>query len=555
MVNLRPYQRAAVLAVYLFWRTKLGSPAVVMPTGSGKTVVIAQLSSDAATRWGGRVLILSHSREIVKQIVNKLRTAFPGLDVGVHAAGLKRHDTQNQIVVAQIQTAHGRACELGAFDVVIIDECHTVSTKNKGRYRKLLADLMVINPNTRVVGFTATPFRLDSGPICTPDGVFSEVCYEVSVAELMRDGYLSPITTKSGCLQPDLSGVRIRGRDYDQQQLGHAMDQEAPVIAACEELVDSTAARSATLIFATSVPHARRIVETLQQEHGLACGFICGATPTAERDATLARFAAGELRFLCNVGVLTTGYDAPHIDCVVLLRPTMSCGLYVQMVGRGFRLHPGKEDCLVLDFGGNVDRHGPIDALRIKTERAGEGAGESIVKTCPECQGQIAVGFLTCPQCGHAFPPPKRQTHRAQATSAPILSMSITNTVYRVADVCYSVHHGRRAAEGAPPTMRVEYAIGRLVWQSEWVCIEHDGYARQKAELWWRARTDLPVPDSVAEAVEIAESGVLATPSAITVCEVEGDQFPKIVAYDFATRSEPQTAASAALSQEGAADA
>jgi DNA repair protein RadD len=161
------------------------------------------------------------------------------------------------------------------------------------------------------------------------------------------------------------------------------MDQDNLVGAACTEIVEQTQEQKACLIFASGIRHSEHILRVMADEHGIDCGFVTGDTPTKTRDAILARFRAGDLKYLVNVNVLTTGFDAPHIDCVSLVRPTMSPGLYYQMVGRGFRLHSGKQNCLVLDFGGNVLRHGPVD--QVKVAERDRGAGEAPAKECPEC--------------------------------------------------------------------------------------------------------------------------------------------------------------------------
>jgi DNA repair protein RadD len=225
--------------------------------------------------------------------------------------------------------------------------------------------------------------------------------------------------------------------------------------------------------------------------------------------------------------VLTTGFDAPHIDCVALLRPTMSPGLYCQQVGRGFRLAPGKSDCLVLDFGGNVLRHGPVDALRI-TDRDDREGGEAPAKECPQCQAVIAAGFATCPQCGYQFPPPEREKHEREASSAGVLSGQVTTTEYPVREVYYAVHQKRGAPPDAPKTLRVEYEVGLNRYHKEWVCFEHTGFARGKAEAWWRARSHLPVPSTAAEACRLACAGALAPVTHITVRTVAGEDFERI---------------------------
>jgi DNA repair protein RadD len=197
------------------------------------------------------------------------------------------------------------------------------------------------------------------------------------------------------------------------------------------------------LIFAAGIQHARhvqRVLRELSQE----CGFVCGDTLPFERDETLRRFGVGNLKYLCNVNVLTTGFGAPNIGCVALLRPTNSPGLYYQMVERAFRLHPGKADALVTDFGGNILRHGPVDQLRV-SGGSSSGTGAAPLKECPECQEIIAAGYATCPACGQLFPAPERRTHDGRATSEGILSDQVSRTEYEVQESFYSVHVKRDA--------------------------------------------------------------------------------------------------------------
>ena len=348
--------------------------------------------------------------------------------------------------------------------------------------------------------------------------------------ELIRDGFLCPLITKAGKTKADTTNLHIRGGEFIADEVEDLMDQDVLVGAACSEIVQQTTQRNATLIFASGVKHGRHIVDVLRNDHGIECGFVCGATPTVERDATLARFKAGDLKYLCNVNVLTTGFDAPHIDCVALVRPTMSPGLYYQMVGRGFRLHPSKQDCLVLDFGGNVLRHGPVDDIQITTIDRGDGKAPA--KECPDCQAVIAAGFATCPQCGYEFPPPDRKQHDAKASNAGILSGQVTTTKFPVQDTFYHVHTKRGASEDDPKTLRVDYRVGWHAYKSEWVCFEHQGYARQKAAAWWRRRSPDPVPDTAERAIEIIEGGGLAPTLGITVRAVAGEPYERIIDHE-----------------------
>jgi len=235
--------------------------------------------------------------------------------------------------------------------------------------------------------------------------------------------------------------------------------------------------------------------------------------------------------------VLTTGFDAPNIDCVALLRPTLSPGLFYQMCGRGFRLHPGKRDCLVLDYGGNVLRHGPVDQIRLQDNHGGNG-GSAPAKECPACRALISAGYAVCPDCGYEFPKPERATHDSSASTEAVLSGQASETVYPVHDVFYGVHVKQGADPDAPRTMRVDYRVGFHHYKSEWICFEHTGYARWKAEMWWRARSFDPVPTTAQQAVDIANAGGLAPTKSITVRGVAGEPFDRIVDYELGERPE-----------------
>ncbi|XZE55945.1 DEAD/DEAH box helicase [Planctomycetaceae bacterium SH139] len=547
-MKLRDYQQAAVDAVYNHLRSRDDNPVAVLPTGAGKSLVLAKIASDAVQQWNGRVLILAHVKELLEQNADKVRRLCPEIKVGLYSAGLKKRDTNTPVLVAGIQSIYKRACDLDPFDLIVVDEAHLISKKGDGMYRQFLADCKVINPHVRVIGLTATPFRLDSGMICSPDHFLNSICYEIGIKELIRDGYLCPLVSKAGINRADFSGVHMRAGEFVSEEVEQLAGDDALVSAACAEIVDLTADRRAVLIFATSVAHGRQVVETLRDNHSIECGFVTGQTPADGRDALLARFRgegglgfqpelfpsqAGSLchnqplRFLCNVNVLTTGFDAPRVDCVVMLRPTMSPGLLYQCVGRGFRLHPDKQNCLVLDFGGNIERHGPIDQIKPKEKQHRLGS-EPPAKECEKCHALVACGYANCPECGHPFPPPDREAHDAQASEAGVLSGEVTDTEYEVRDVIYRIHRKRNADEDAPRCLRVDYMIGLDHWQSEFICIEHSGYARRKAEAWWRERCLDPCPTTAEEALDLAEVGLIAAPELITVRSIAGQKYDRI---------------------------
>ena len=530
-MELRSYQREAVEAVYRHLREHDDNPCVVIPTGGGKTPVMATVCRDAVGLWGGRVLVLAHVKELLEQTAGTLQQLAPDIPMGIFSAGLGRRDLGYAVTVAGIQSIYKRAGDLPPVDLVIVDEAHLIPPDGDGMYRQFLAEAKAMNPHLRTVGFTATPYRMASGSICRPDHFLNAVCYEIGVRELIVAGYLCPLRTKAGSEKADWSSLHVRAGEYVANEVETMMDADGLVRSACSEIVEHTRQRRSCLVFAAGIQHGLHVQRVIQDDHGIRCGFVCGDTPDAERDSLLSEFREGRLKYLANVNVLTTGFDAPNIDCIAMLRPTLSPGLYYQMVGRGFRTCPGKTDCMVLDFGGNVMRHGPVDQIRVR--EPGEDDGAPPVKECPRCHALILAGYTRCPDCGYEFPDRGTPKHDEEASDAPILSGQATLTEYPVREVSYSAHTKRDAPADAPKTMRVQYRIGWHEHRSEWICFEHGGWPRLKAESWWRERSDEPVPKTTAEAVALADLGHLAEPRSITVKRMAGEKYDQIVGYTF----------------------
>lgn len=539
-MELRYYQREAIEAVYEHLRTWDNNPCVVIPTGGGKTPVISTICRDAVQEWGGRVLVLAHVKELLEQSVESIRRISPTLDVGLYSAGLKRRDTKQPVLVAGIQSIYQRACDFEPFDLVIVDEAHLIPEEGEGMYRRFIADAQVVNPNLRVVGMTATPYRLKSGMICTRENILNHVCYEVSVKELIVKGYLSRLIGKSAERIPDLSCVHVKGGEYLANEMEEAFTADGVVVEACKEIHDQTKDRRSVLIFTSGIEHGNQVYNLIKNEYKESAAFITGETPSRERAAILHGFKQGHIKYLVNVNVLTTGFDAPNVDCVVLLRATLSPGLYYQMVGRGFRLHEGKENCLVLDFGENIVRHGPVDRIKIKNKKASEEPGEAPGKVCENCRAVVAAGYAMCPECGAVFPE-RALKHDSQAGSESPLSGNKTTTVYIVKEIRYDVHYKKGAdGEELPRTMKVSYKINMYQWVREWICVEHTGIARRKAEIWWESRCivkDTPCPDNADTAVEMAQTYFLATPTRIIVEQSPGE-YDRVIGYEY---DEPET--------------
>ena len=531
-MELRPYQQEALGSIYEeFFDNEKQTALVVLPTGAGKTPVLAAVAKEAACN-GARCVILAHVKELLQQSVDKLKATDPDLDVGVYSAGLKSRDTDAAIIVAGIQSIYSRASELGKIRLVIIDECHRIPDDENTRYRIFISELMVENPDLKILGLTATPFRMDDGLIYGKGQLFERVCHETHIPDLIKAGYLCPLRNKAGdaLAVPELSGVKSRGGDYIPAELEAKVNQEPLVDAMIRDILVKAAGRKSVLVFAVSIEHAETIWKKLGK-HGEIVAMITGETPSPERALMLKQFKDGEIRFLVNVMVLTEGFDAPNIDCVVLARPTQSGGLYYQMVGRGFRLHESKSDCLILDYGSNIRTHGPINAIRPDAK----GKSEKVtVKECKSCGEYVPVAAKTCHICQYIFPP--AQIERSMPGSAsesdrPIIASLYDCSTKIVTDVTYTVHTKRDAPNGTPRTLKVMYHHGHIQFTMEFICVEHSGYARGKAEKWWRQRCSLPCPTNADEALEICRSGALAEPESIVVVTKAGSKFPEITKY------------------------
>ena len=540
--TLRPYQESAIAATYDYLRTQSGNPLIVLPTGAGKSPVLAQICKDAVLKWGGRVLVLTHVKELVEQnaaTLHRLWGAELGKGpVGIYSAGLGMRDTEEPVIVAGIQSVYSKGVELGRFDLVIVDEAQSIPADGDGMYRTLLSMLKIINPNIRMIGLTATPYRLTSGFLYgKPESLFTGIAYEIGVRELIDAGFLSHLRGKNGG-DPDLSGVHLRGGEYISGELESAMSDAEKVTHAAAEIVKHGADRCAWLVFCCGVKHANLVKEELEKV-GIFAALVLGDTPSDERAQTIRAFKKKELKCIINVGVLTTGFDAPHVDLVVMLRPTKSPGLYYQIVGRGLRIAEGKKDCLILDLAGNIAEHGPVDDIRIKEKKDGKKGGDAPTKTCPECQEIIYASAVQCNCCGFLFPREVAK-HAAKAyEETPLIEYK--NESVEVCDVYWSVHRKKGSVEGdgVPKTLMVTYVYGYQQAVSEWVCFEHSGYARGKAERWWFDHTGLAehmTPVTALEALDrldiLQKADALRLPSKLSL--KVGGKWPEISGREYA---------------------
>ena len=383
--TLRPYQQEAVDATIRYFRHTSQPAVIVLPTGAGKSLVIAELARVAR----GRVLVLAHVKELVAQNHSKYQAY--GLEADIFAAGLQRKESHAKVVFGSVQSVARNLAQFSAeFSLLIIDECHRISDADDSQYQQIINQLRQHNPQLRLLGLTATPYRLGKGWIYQfhyhgmvrgdERAFFRDCIYELPLRYMIKHGFLvPPERLDMPVVQYDFSRLQAQENGlFSEADLNRELKQQQRITPhIIQQIVEFAQQREGVMIFAATVDHAREVLGLLPGSKAL----ISAGTPAAERDALIAAFKARELRYMVNVSVLTTGFDAPHVDLIAILRPTESVSLYQQIVGRGLRLSPGKTDCLILDYAGN-----PHD---IFTPEVGAPKGKSdnqpVQVFCPGC--------------------------------------------------------------------------------------------------------------------------------------------------------------------------
>jgi len=358
MYQLRDYQRTAVDNVVKFFKTSRAPAAVVLPTGAGKSLVIAELARIAK----GRVLVLAHVKELVEQ--NHEKYVSYGLSAGIFSASLGKKDRHEKAIFGNVQSI-ARAPDdfFDDFSLLVIDECHRVADDSDTQYQEVIRKLTARNPGLCILGLTATPYRLGLGWIYERSQTgelkseqprfFKQCVFELPLTYMIKNRFLTvPIKVDIPVTSYDFSELSESGRMYTAAEVEEILKSQkrlTPLI--INNIVDITEryGRKGVMIFSASVRHSEEILSYLPEGQAR---LVLGDTHITERDRTIADFKAGKFKYLVNVSVLTTGFDAPHVDVIAILRPTESNSLYQQIVGRGLRLSPDKKDCYILDYTG-----------------------------------------------------------------------------------------------------------------------------------------------------------------------------------------------------------
>ncbi len=519
MLELRYYQRDSLDALYEYWRNGGGNGLIVLPTGAGKALVIAKLIEELLSDYPDmRILNVTHSASLVEQNFKEFIGLLPFAPAGIYSAGLKRRDARAQVLFCGIQSVWNKVELLGNIDLVVVDEAHAISRNANTQYGKFFKDVRKFNPDSRTCGTTATDYRMDSGrltddlddddTVVEATGVpvrfklFDDVVYEIGLGECIEKGFLTRLTSTKTTSKIDLKGIGTRGGEYIPGQVSAAAEQI--IEAAVAEDMAISADRRAGLFFSTSKENAKHVADAIRR-HGRTCAVLTSDNAHQTKEI-FEGFRSGKYWAISSVSMITTGTNFPFVDFISLILSTKSPGKLVQILGRGTRNCAGKDDCLVADHGRNLAYHGPID--QISPRAPGKGEGEQPKKVCPQeetdiegktgCGEQIPISRMTCHCCGYIFPPSDEVKITAQAADVPVLSVAPPEP-RTVTSRNFYYHEGKG---DKPPSVKVSYMVG-MTAINEWVCPQHQGFPKSKADRYWRAHGGkMPFPKTVLEWIE-----------------------------------------------------
>ena len=478
----RYYQKESYEAAFRDLKHKKGSsPLIVLPTGTGKSFVIALMAKHMA-QYGARTLILSHKQELVTQ--NQEEMLGFGVDCGTLCAGVGHPDVNHTAVSASIQTMHSRFKNnpnvAGSFKLILVDEAHMVNNKDTGRYRELLKMMAECMPGIGVVGLTATPFRTGQGYLTSGEhSIFSHICYEYGIKQAISDGYLCPVITPPTSARFNVSGLKIGSRgDYTEDSLRKIAAQNDNTHLALDECLNlqRTENRHGVIIFGATKAHCYE-VERYMQSKGEKYYAITDDTSKTVRRKLIKDFKDRKIKGLISRDILTTGFNARHVDLVCFLRKTASLVLWIQSLGRGMRILKDWEEkifgkkinCMVADFCSNVGFHPAIDSVdlfesvKAPVKREAKKNLDEAVKTCSNCTGENRIYARRCEWCDTSFSLEDVANHVSSFMSSGFIispddvAMAGSAVGHNVFSVLMSKHPGKG---GKPPTLRVDYNLG-----------------------------------------------------------------------------------------------
>ena len=539
MFKLRWYQEEAKEALLTY--NYASNPILALPTATGKSVIIGAFIKAVMEQYPTtRIMMLTHVKELIAQNAHKLSSMWEYAPLGIFSAGLGEKNAYMPITFGGVQSVikYIEKCKaenrehFGFINLLIVDEAHLISEKDETTYRRVIQYLEEVNPDIKVIGLTATPYRMKGGML-TDCGIFGEVIYDLCQPEmftrLIKEGYLSRLINRKTSFEIDTSEVAVIGGDFNLKELAQVTDKEELTFNAVQETVRCGLSqnRKSWIVFGTSIEHCEHLVKMFEQ-FGINAAAVHSKRKGKENDAIINAFKTGEIQCLVNNDKLTTGFDHPEIDLICVLRATKSTSLWVQMIGRGLRVAPNKKDCLVLDYGGNTKRLGAINdpVLPSKAKKGRGGTGEAPIKICPVCECYNHAAARVCEVCGSEFAFDTGLTKQASNLDLikEVDEVKFDTETFKVDNVYYEEYK----AKSGNITLRVSYLCGINIYH-EYLGFETGGALRQRAITWWAQRSKEPCPSTVREALR--QVYALKRPVAINVRL--NDKYPEITSVIF----------------------
>lgn len=496
-IQLRPYQEEGLQALWSYFMTKKGNPCLAWPTGTGKSLLPAEFIRRTMVHYPNqRFLLATHVSTLIEQNHDVLKELWPNAPVGIFSAGLKQKDILQPIIYGGVQSMVKVPHAFGHRDLMFIDEAHLVSPDETSSYQKLIGMLRQINPNLKIIGMSATPYRVGQGMIID-EGLFTDICHDLTSLDnfnkLVEEGYLAPLTSRPTNTKLDISNVSVQRGEFVQSQLQHEVDKAEITFKALQEAIYFGQNRRSWLIYATGIEHAEHIAEMLTSM-GVPCAAVHSKKSDDYNREALKAHKNLELQAISSFSKLTTGLNHPAVDMIVMLRPTMSVALWVQMLGRGTRPCEGKYDCLVLDFANNIIRLGPINDPVIPRKK-GDKQGEIPIKICEACGVYNHISARECSSCNHPF---EFKVKIVEQASTEVLLKEYQAPIIETFDVTHVIYNQKQKI-GKAPYMCVTYFSGMNAFK-EFVFPDNTKFRKPFVD-WWKMRSPDEVPTNTADAM------------------------------------------------------
>lgn len=530
MITLRPYQEEQLQALWSYFMTKKGNPILAAPTGTGKSLVPAEFIRRTMFHYPNqKFAVVTHVATLIEQNFDKLQTIWPNAPAGIYSAGLKRRDIISPIIYGGVQSMYKIADAFGHRDILFIDEAHLVSQDDASMYFKLIAALKAINPRLKVIGMSATPYRIGQGMI-TDGGLFTDIAHDLTSMEnfnkLVADGYIAPLIAQKTKIELDTSNVAIQQGEFNKKQLQHEVDRAEITWKALQEFAYHAQHRRSGLLYASGIDHADHIASMMQQL-GMPCVSVHSKQTDEYNDLALKAHERMELPFIVSYSKLTTGLDHPAVDIIGMFRPTMSVALWVQMLGRGTRIFEGKQNCIVLDFAKNAKRLGPINDP-VLPRKKGDKVGAVPIKLCEACGVYHHIKAVVCEVCGQSFEFEVKITAHAGTDELIREAEAVQIETF---DVTYLIYNKKEGKNGKAPHLKVTYFCG-INGFDEYVFPE-SSYRKTFVD-WWRQRHTNEPPHFIDDVLRVTSE--LRQPRRVRVHvnrRFKGRPSPEVLGVEF----------------------